>query len=327
MPLNWLYLYIAITDYMRRLKDYLLLYLKGIGMGAADMVPGVSGGTVAFITGIYEELIDSISAINLEAFHLLKQGKLAEFWKHINGTFLVVLLLGIVTSLLSLAKILTYLLENQPIPLWSFFFGLIIISAVLVLKEIKVWKPRVVIAGIIGIAIAYTITIISPAKTPDELWFVFICGAIAICAMILPGISGAFILLLLVKYEYIVSAVTNYDIPVIAVFAAGCITGLLSFARVVSWLLDKFYNTAVALLAGFMIGSLNKVWPWKVVTEFYLNRHGEQKPLTYRSVLPTEYAAETGLDADILYAVLFAMVGVLLVVILEKISHRRVSPN
>jgi putative membrane protein len=296
-------------------------------MGAADMVPGVSGGTVAFITGIYEELIDSISAFNVDAFQLLKAGRLPEFWKHINGTFLLVLLSGIGTSLIVLAKLIIYLLNTYSIPLWSFFFGLIVISSVLVLKEIKTWKPRVIIAGLAGIAIAYTVTVLSPAQTPEALWFIFICGALAICAMILPGISGAFILLLLVKYEYIVSALTNFNLPVILVFGTGCVVGLLSFSRVVSWLLDKFYNTAVALLAGFMIGSLNKVWPWKVVKEYYINSHGEQKPLVTQSVSPAAYAEATGLAPEVLLALLFAMVGILMVVILEKISHHKVSPN
>jgi putative membrane protein len=312
---------------MRSIKDYALLYLKGAGMGAADVVPGVSGGTIAFITGIYEELLDSIKSFNLDALQLIKQGQFKGFWQHINGTFLVVLLAGVFTSLLTLSRLITWLLATYPIQLWSFFFGLIIISAILVTKEIRKWNAAVVIAGIIGIAIAYLITVVSPGQTPDNLWFIFIAGAIAICAMILPGISGSFILLLLVKYEFILNAVKELNIPVIIVFGLGCVTGLLSFARVVSWLLDRYYNVAVALLAGFMIGSLNKVWPWKVVTEYYMDSKGVQKPLVTESVWPTIYAISTGQQAHVLWAVLFAALGILLVVGIEKVSKYSVSPD
>ncbi|AHM60941.1 hypothetical protein D770_13435 [Flammeovirgaceae bacterium 311] len=312
---------------MRTIKDYALLYLKGAGMGAADVVPGVSGGTIAFITGIYEELLNSIKSFNLDALQILKKGHFKEFWQHINGTFLLVLIAGVFTSLLTLSRLITWLLATYPIQLWSFFFGLIIISAILVTKEIRKWSGAVVIAGILGIAIAYIITVVSPGQTPDALWFVFIAGAIAICAMILPGISGSFILLLLVKYEFILNAVKELNLPVIIVFGLGCVTGLLSFARVVSWLLDRYYNVAVALLAGFMIGSLNKVWPWKVVTEFYMDSKGVQKPLVTESVWPTEFAISTGQQPHVLWAVLFAALGILLVVGIEKVSKYSVSPD
>lgn len=312
---------------MRTIKDYVLLYMKGLAMGGADIVPGVSGGTVAFITGIYEELLDSIKSFNLEALQLLKKSGFTAFWQHINGTFLLVLLAGIFTSVLTLARVITWLLATYPIQVWSFFFGLIIISAILVTKEIRKWSLAVVLAGIIGIVVAYFVTVVSPAQTPDALWFVFIAGALAICAMILPGISGAFILLLLVKYEFIMTGIKELNIPVIIVFGLGCVTGLLSFARVVSWLLDRYYDMAVALLAGFMIGSLNKVWPWKVVTEYYLDSKGVQKPLVTDSVWPTIYANATGQQAHVLWALLFAVLGVLLVVGIEKISRYSVSPD
>lgn len=296
-------------------------------MGAADTVPGVSGGTVAFITGIYEDLLGSIKSVNLDALQLIRKGQFKEFWKHINGNFLLVLLAGIFTSILSLARLITWLLATYPIQLWSFFFGLIIISAILVTKEIRKWNAAVVVAGLVGIVIAYVITVVSPAQTPDDLWFIFLAGAIAICAMILPGISGSFILLLFVKYEYILNAVKELNLPVILVFGLGCVVGILSFARVVSWLLDRYYNVAVSLLAGFMIGSLNKVWPWKVVTEYYMDSKGVQKPLVTESVWPTTYASATGLEPHVLWAVLFAAFGILLVVVIEKASTHSVSPN
>lgn len=305
---------------MNEIKKYLLLFLKGMGMGGADVVPGVSGGTIAFITGIYEELLNSISKVDADAIRLLLQFRIKDFWTHINGTFLIVLLSGILFSVFSLARIITYFLEHHPIPIWSFFFGLIIISAILVAKEIKKWNWIVVLAGIIGIAIAYYVTIASPSQTSNSLWFVFISGAIAICAMILPGISGAFILLLLGKYTYIFTALKEFNFPVIIVFGLGCITGLLSFSRVISWLLKNYYNTAVALLAGFMIGSLNKIWPWKVPTSYRINSEGLQVPLTEQNIAPTTYMEVTNQDPLILHAILFVMVGIVLVILIERIG-------
>lgn len=305
---------------MNETKKYILLFLKGMGMGGADVVPGVSGGTIAFITGIYEELLNSISKIDVDAVRLLLKFKLKEFWVHINGTFLIVLLSGILTSVFSLATVITYLLEHHPISIWSFFFGLIIISAVLVAKEIREWNWLVILAALIGIAIAYFVTIASPSQTSNSLIFVFISGAIAICAMILPGISGAFILLLLGKYTYIFTALKEFNFPVIIVFGLGCITGLLSFSRVISWLLKNYYNTAVALLAGFMIGSLNKIWPWKIPTSYRINSEGLQVPLTEKNVAPTAYMELTGNDPLILQAVLFILIGIVLVIVIERVG-------
>jgi putative membrane protein len=312
---------------MRTTKDYILLYLKGIGMGGADIVPGVSGGTIAFITGIYQELLLSISAVNLEALNLLKAARFKDFWQHVNGTFLLVLLAGIVTSFLTLAKLLSYLLLQHPIKVWSFFFGLVIISAVLVMKEIKNWSIGVLIFSLLGIGIAYYISVASAAETPTASWFIFIAGAVAICAMILPGISGAFILLLFGKYEFVLNALKDLDFGVIAVFALGCITGLLSFARLVSWLLERYYNIAIGLLAGFMIGSLNKIWPWKTVTQYRIDSHGVQKPFLEESVLPTTYLEVTGQQPQVLWAILFMALGILLVVGLEKIAAYNVGPQ
>lgn len=302
------------------MKKYFLLFFKGMGMGAADVVPGVSGGTIAFITGIYEELLDSISKIDIDALKLLRQFRIKDFWEHINGTFLIVLLSGILFSVFSLAKLIIYLLEHHPIPIWSFFFGLIIISAVLVTKEIKAWNWTVVLAGIVGTAIAYYVTVATPTETSNELWFVFVSGAIAICAMILPGISGAFILLLLGKYTFIFTALKDLNILVILVFGVGCITGLLSFSRIVSWLLKNYYNTAVALLAGFMIGSLNKIWPWKIPTSYRINSEGLQVAVTETNVTPKAFLELTGNDPVILHAILFATLGIILVIVIEKIG-------
>lgn len=305
---------------MRSFKDYILLFLKGIGMGSADVVPGVSGGTIAFITGIYEELLDSINSFDADAFKLLFSFKIKEFWQKINGSFLLPLVLGIVLSAMTLAKIISYLLDQHPIQIWSFFFGLIIISSISVAKEINKWNAYTILSGIVGIIIAYVITVVTPATTPNGLWFVFISGAVAICAMILPGISGSFILLILGKYAYIMTALKNLDYTIIGVFATGCIIGLFTFSRLISWFLHKFHNYAIALLAGFMIGSLNKIWPWKKAELFRIDSHGAQVPIYERNLLPTDYMAETGQSPMIIQAILYTALGFMMVVIMEKIA-------
>jgi len=291
-------------------------------MGAADVVPGVSGGTVAFITGIYDELLHSIKAIDLEAFRLLFTFKFADFWKKINGNFLITLLAGIATSILSLAKLMIYLLEHHPIMIWSFFFGLILISAPLVLREIKKWEVGTGLAFIIGVGIAYAITVLSPTQSPEYLWFIFIAGALAICAMILPGISGAFILLLIGKYQYMITALTEFNLPVILVFMAGCMVGLMGFSRFLTWILDHYHHATVALLAGFMLGSLNKVWPWREVLEYATNSKGEQIAVFDKSVLPWNFLSVTGKDPQLFQAIFMMALGVFIVVLIEKIAAR-----
>lgn len=305
---------------MKSVKDNVLLFLKGMGMGAADVVPGVSGGTIAFITGIYEELVNSIKSIDADALKLLFRGKIKSFWTNINGRFLLVLVSGIFVSLLSLARLIVFLLEYYPIQVWSFFFGLILISSFVVLREIKTIRPTVFAAGILGIVLAYFITTATPAETPNDLWFIFLSGCIAICAMILPGISGSFILLILAKYQYIIEAVTTFNIPVLLVFALGCVVGLLSFARVISWIFNNYHDVAVALLAGFILGSLNKVWPWKEIITYRVNSAGEQMPAITKSVSPGRFFEVTGQDPLLIEAVLYAALGFLLVIGLEKMA-------
>lgn len=289
-------------------------------MGGADVVPGVSGGTIAFITGIYEELISSIQSVNLTTLKLLSQGKFLRFWEVINGRFLFVLLLGILVSIFSLAKGVTYALENYPIHLWSFFFGLILISAVVVVRNINQWsvgKGFLIILGAIG---AFLLTSITPASSPDTLLFVFISGLIAICAMILPGISGSFILVILGKYEYILNSLKDLDFLVIIVFAIGCVIGLLSFARLISWTFRNYHDFTIAVLAGFMIGSLNKVWPWKEVLEYRLNSSGEQVPLFEKNVSPGDYLSITGSDPFLIQAILFMAFGFFIVLAIERLA-------
>lgn len=289
-------------------------------MGAADVIPGVSGGTIAFITGIYEELIETIRSIDAVSIKLLTQFEFRQFWIKINGNFLLAVVSGLITSLLTLAKLMNYLLTTFPIPVWSFFFGLILISAPLILREIKIWTFKTIIVGIAGIIIAYWITITTPAQTPSSLYFIFFCGAVAICAMILPGISGAFILLLLGKYEFMIKSLVDLDFAVVFVFMAGCIVGLLSFSRFLSWTLKHYRFPALALLAGFMLGSLNKVWPWKEVVSFRLNHEGKQVPAFDHSIWPGQYLDKTGNDPQIFQAILFVAMGILIVVLVEKIA-------
>lgn len=297
----------------RNLKDYAMLMLKGMGMGAADVVPGVSGGTIAFIVGIYEELINSIKSINITSIRLLLTFKLAAFWKAINGNFLLAILSGICISVFSLAKLITYLLTAHPILIWSFFFGLVLSSTYFVSKRITKWKPGTVISFIAGAVIAYYITVATPTETPNDLWFIFLCGAIAICAMILPGISGSFILVLLGKYFYVMEAVKTFNITIILVFGCGAAIGITSFSNVLSFLLRKYHNLTIAILAGFMLGSLNKVWPWKETIETFTDSHGAIRPLVEQNILPNQY---------IWQAVLLAIIGFVLVYIIEKISAK-----
>ena len=291
-------------------------------MGAADVIPGVSGGTIAFITGIYEELINSIKSINLTALKLLFTGKFAEFWKAVNGTFLLSLFTGIAISIISLAKGLKYLLDHHPILVWSFFFGLVVSSAIYVARTIKNWSFGTIVSGIAGIVIAYFITVITPAEANTTTWFIFLSGAIAICAMILPGISGSFILVLLGMYKFILEAVGNFELAIIFTFLAGAAIGIISFSNILSWLLKKYHNLTIALLAGFMVGSLNKVWPWKKVVETFTDRHGEIKPLIEENILPATYGQITGNQSFIVGAIALAAFGFVLIFLVENIANR-----
>lgn len=295
----------------RTFKDYALLTLKGIGMGAADVVPGVSGGTIAFIVGIYEELIDSIKSINLTSLKMLCSLKFSRFWKAVNGNFLLAILSGIGLSVFSLAKLITYLLVQEPVLVWSFFFGLVLASIWFVSREVAQWNAKTVIAFAAGAVAAYAITITTPAETSNDLWFIFLCGAIAICAMILPGISGSFILVLLGKYFFIMDAVKSLRISVLSVFAGGSVIGISLFSRALSYALHRFHDITIAILSGFMLGSLNKVWPWKETIETYIDRHGVAKPLIETNILP---------DRQLWEAIGLAFAGFAIVYLLERLS-------
>lgn len=300
------------------MKQYIATFFKGMGMGAADIVPGVSGGTIAFITGIYERLIHALKSINIPALRQLLSGDVKEAWKTIDGNFLLAVFGGVLVSVFSLVKLISYLLEHEQVLLWSFFFGLILASALVIGQKVKKWTAGTVVALLAGIGIALYITLATPAQTPDALWFVFLSGAIAICAMILPGISGSFILLLLRKYEYIVGALKELDIITILVFMLGCVVGLLSFARLLSWMFQRFHDLTIALLTGFMLGSLNMVWPWKAVLEYRTNSKGEEVPFRFESVLPNHFEG----DPQLLFAVSLAVGAFVLIYLLEKLANQ-----
>ncbi len=301
----------------RKLIDYLIITLKGMAMGAADVVPGVSGGTIAFISGIYEELISSINNIDLKLFQILRKEGINAFWKQLNGNFLASLFLGIFISLFSLAKFLSWLLENQPILLWSFFFGLVTASIFLVGKEIKKWNLVTIVVLALGAAIAYFITTLPPNENVDSLPFLFLSGALAVCAMILPGISGAFILVLLGSYKTILDAVHEREIKMVVTVALGAIFGLLSFARLLKWMFKNYRNVTLALLTGFILGSLSKIWPWKKVLE---TKVFDDKTITIadKNILPNTYEG----DPQLMFAILLAVLGFSLIFILERIAAK-----
>lgn len=304
----------------RTKKNYIIIALKGIAMGAADVVPGVSGGTIAFISGIYEELLITISSINFTLFKTLKKEGILAAWKQMNGNFLVSLLFGIAISVISLAKGIKWMLENQPIMLWSFFFGLVLASVLYIGKQIQKWNGISIVALMAGAVLAYYITTLDPLVSENSPpWFLFVAGAIAICAMILPGISGAFILVLLGAYKSILDAINNRDFLTISIVAAGAVIGLLSFSRVLKWLFSRFKEYTLATLTGFIIGSLNKIWPWKETLTWRMNSKGMEVPLKQVSVLPNNFNG----DSQLLLAILLAIVGFLVILFLEKLAAEK----
>ena len=293
----------------------LLVFLKGMAMGAADVVPGVSGGTIAFITGIYDDLLASINAINFKTLKQLKTEGIASVWRTINGKFLLALFAGIAVSFLSLAKVFKHLLEHHPSLVWAFFFGLVIGSIFLVSKMIGKWNWTTILATIVGTAVSFYLTIIQPGGETNTMLFIFLSGAIAICAMILPGVSGSFILLILGVYYPMLDAVSNLDIKFIAVLGAGAIVGLLSFSRFLKWLLDQYYNVTVAVLLGFLIGSLNKLWPWKHTLSTRLNSHNIEVPFIQENVLPNAVD-----QPQVLAVIVLVVVGAIVIMGMSKFA-------
>ena len=290
---------------MKGFVKNLMVAVKGACMGAADVIPGVSGGTIAFIMGIYDEFVGSLASINADAVRMLLKGQFKAFWKHINGTFLLSLVIGIGFSVVMLAGLMQYLLEWHPIQTWAFFFGLIVASSIFILRGISGWRWRDGLLLVFGVLLGATICTLSPTQTPDALWFIFLSGAIAICAMILPGISGSFILLILGKYKFIMGCISDLtsgvdfgrNLLILSVFMVGAVIGILSFSKLLHWLLARWKKETMLVLAGFIIGSLVKVWPWS----------------------NTEALAQSEAAGSMFYgqAILFALIGFFLVTGIE----------
>lgn len=311
---------------MNALTKNILTGLKGFGMGAANVIPGVSGGTIALLTGIFTEIIDALNALmDPSSWKMLLKGQFREFWRYIHGTFLVSLLVGVLISIFSLAKLMVYVMHFYPVQTWAFFFGLIIASSVYMIYDIKGWKFVDVLFFAVGIALGVVICTLSPTTTPDDLWFIFICGAIAVCTMILPGISGSFILVILGKYDYIMQAVNQLNLPVLLVFGLGCVIGILGFSKFLHWLLKRYERATMLTLVGFVIGALVKVWPWNdmtAVAEGQLLRSGmtaETAQAGAQALLSAGNAAQ-GIDLQIPGAIIWAIAGLALVAVLEYLS-------
>lgn len=310
----------------RSLRDWLFLYGKGLAMGAADVVPGVSGGTVAFISGIYEELIDSLRRIGPPLVGvLLREGPLA-VWRAVNGNFLLVLFGGIVTSVALLARLITHLLNAYPLPVWSFFFGLILVSALLIYRRAHDRSLIHHALLLLGAVLAAAITWLRPANVEPDLLLYFLAACVAICAMILPGISGSFMLLLMGMYAHLMTAIAGFDWPVLAVFVAGCALGLMVFSHLLAWLLQRWHDAMMLFLTGFLFGSLAMVWPWKHTVSFYEDRHGVLKPLMRENVWPWQYAELSMQPPLLVLCLAMAVLGVVLIPALQWWASRLDRP-
>lgn len=302
----------------RRFKDYAIISLKGVAMGAADAVPGVSGGTIAFISGIYEELIATISGINFSLFKTLKNEGFTAFWKQLNGSFLLALFTGILISFVSFMRLAKYLLEEHPILIWSFFFGLIVASVFFVGKQITKWNVTTITGFLVGAAAAYYISQLPAMANTESSLFLFFAGALAICAMILPGISGAFILVILGAYKTLSDALHDFNIKKIVIFAVGAFVGLLTFSHILKWLFKNFHNLTLAILTGFIFGSLNKIWPWKRVLTWRTDAEGVDIPLVEKSISPFNYDG----DPQLIFAISLMIIGFLTIFILERLGNK-----
>ena len=296
----------------RSLWGYLILTAKGFCMGTSDVVPGVSGGTMAFILGIYEELIDAIRSFDLKSIQLLLTLRLRDLLDRISWKFLLALGIGILTAIFTLARTLSWLLHNRPVLIWSFFLGLILASAFSVSRRVERWRLSTWLGLSGGMVGTYILVGLVPVSTPDGSWFLFLSGAIAICAMILPGISGAFILVLLGKYQFVLEAVNNRDFLVLATVAAGAVVGIAAFSRLLGWLLRNHHDLMVAVLTGLMLGSLRKVWPWKETVESLVASHGKVVAIVQANVLPTQWSV------DVLSALSLTALGFLAVFFLDR---------
>lgn len=309
------------------MKEYLILALKGIGMGAANVIPGVSGGTIAFITGIFERLIRAIRSFDLNALKLLLRGKLVEFSRYVDLQFLVAVLTGILIAILSLARLLDFLFHHYPVYVWSYFFGLIVASVVSVGRTVKKWKASVVLMFLVGAIFAVLLTLLRPANENSNMFYLFICGIVAACSMILPGLSGSFVLVLMGNYQLVmIHAVNTLNLKILFPVLIGAAVGLIAFSHFLSWILRKFRDQTVAVLTGFIFGSLGIIWPWKekiyltdIHGEWILNRKGEKIISGYHWFIPDSFSTEVIVALGIMLA------GVLTIVITEYLAARKTS--
>lgn len=305
-----------------KFKLYFLLFVRGLGMGAADVVPGVSGGTIAFITGIYEELIESIRSIGFPTIGtLFRQGPLAA-WNEINGNFLLAVFAGILTSAISLAGVIEYALEHHPILVWSFFWGLVLASVWHLVNQFRPFTKSLLLWLALGCVVALAISVLRPVALPGHWWVMALGGSVAICAMILPGVSGSFILLLLGLYSVFIEALSNLQWGLLLSFVVGAGLGLLLFSRFLSWLLRHYHNPTLAVLTGFLLGSLNVIWPWKQVIETRVDRHGEVIPVVQENLLPWQFTELTGEPNQLPLALVAAALGLGLVLVIELVSKK-----
>jgi len=300
----------------RTFPDYIVLSVKGFCMGASDVVPGVSGGTMAFILGIYEELIDAIKSCDLKSLQFLVTLKFRPLLDRISWQFLMAVGIGIFTAIFTLSRLLSWLLQNRPIFIWSFFLGLILASVLSVSRRVEAWRVLTWLCLVGGTLGSYFLVGLVPVATPNDYWFLFLCGAVAICAMILPGISGSYILVLLGKYQYVLDAVNHRDFLVLGLVAAGACVGIIAFSRILGWLLKNYHDLMVATLTGLMIGSLRKVWPWKETLESVVDLHGQMVPLVQSNILPGQW------NGEVLAALSLMVAGLLAVLFLDRLGNR-----
>jgi putative membrane protein len=309
------------------MKAHFLLFLKGFGMGAANVIPGVSGGTVALITGIFERLINAIKSFDLQALRLLRARRYRALAEHVSLYFLVAVGCGVALSIISLARALDFMFTNYPVYIWAYFFGLILASVYYVGKTVSAWSPAVVCACLIGAAGAFGITFLSPASPNESFPYLFACGVVAMCSMILPGLSGSFVLLLMGNYELVINAVNTLNIAVLLPMALGAGIGIMAFSRILSWLYRRFRNVTIAFLTGFILGSLGVIWPWKNIR--YLQdaagnavlRHGEPVIHSYSCALPPAF------NSEVILASVLALVGIVTLWAMENAASGKQSPR
>jgi len=300
----------------RSFPDYIVLGVKGFCMGASDVVPGVSGGTMAFILGIYEELIDAIKSFDLKSLQFVVTLKFRPLLDRISWQFLLAVGIGIFAAIFTLSSLLSWLLQNRPVFIWSFFLGLILASVLSVSRRVEAWRILTWLCLVGGTLGSYFLVGLVPVSTPNDYWFLFLCGAVAICAMILPGISGSYILVLLGKYQYVLDAVNHRDFLVLGLVAAGACVGIIAFSRILGWLLKNYHDLMVATLTGLMIGSLRKVWPWKETLESVVDLHGQMVPLVQSNILPGQW------NGEVLAALSLMVAGLLAVLFLDRLGNR-----